>query len=796
MDELLRLISLQDANTRTVLLGTTLLGIAAALVGSLAVLRKRSLVGDAVAHAALPGVCTAYLLLGDRNFAAFLVGALLSGMLAAAFIAGVRAFTRVKEDAAIALAIGGFFGVGIVLSRVVQNQPGGNRAGLDGFIFGKAASMVRDDAMLIAIVAGAVLGITLLLYKEFKLLCFDRAFADGLGWHTLWLDLLLMGLVCVCTVVGLPAVGVVLMVALLVIPGIAARFWTDRLAHMLLLASLFGGFSGFVGTVLSDTLPAPAGALSRGWPTGPVIVLVASTIFVVSLLCAPKRGLIADVVRRALLRRRIALHHILRDAYEALEHTSDLGGTWQASEVCRDATGSTLRRAMREGLIAETAGGFVLTHEGQREASRIVRAHRLWELFLIEQADIAADHVDRDADGIEHVLPASVIAQLELRLAQQGRLPASMLAVPTVPASPHPIEPATKASSRGGSRTAPKAWLALLLPTLIIGALACTEPVALASVAGEGASHDAPRAFLTTADWWTMATAVVCCVSCGVLGCYLVLRRMSLMGDAISHAILPGLALAFLFTGSRDPLPMLLGAASVGVLTALLSAGLSKWGKVPEDAAMGVVFTTLFAIGVVLITFVARQVDLDPGCVLYGLIELVAFDTRTIFGIAMPKAFIELSLLLLVILTLLSLFSKELRIVCFDPALATSMGISAALVHYGLMTMVAATSVLSFEAVGSILVIAMLVAPGATAQLLTDKLGRMLWWSAALAATSACLGYVLAVHWNTSVAGMIASVSLGMFLLACIAAPRYGVLGRLLRLRRAPTAASITRATP
>ncbi len=300
------------------------------------------------------------------------------------------------------------------------------------------------------------------------------------------------------------------------------------------------------------------------------------------------------------------------------------------------------------------------------------------------------------------------------------------------------------------------------------------------ALAGDGATRAVPY---TSDDWWTLATAVVCCVCCAVPGCFLVLRRMSLLGDAISHAILPGLALAFFVTGSREPLPMLLGASGVGVLTALLSTALNRWGRVPEDAAMGVVFTTLFASGVVLITLAARQVDLDPGCVLYGLIEFVAFDTRTLAGIAMPKAFIELSVLLTVVLGLTGLFWKELRIVSFDAAMATSMGISATLVHHGLMTVVAATSVVSFEAVGSILVVAMLVTPGATAHLLTDRLDRMLWWAGAIAAASACIGHALAVRWNTSVAGMIASVSLAMFVAACVAAPRHGAIARLWRPR-------------
>ena len=282
-------------------------------------------------------------------------------------------------------------------------------------------------------------------------------------------------------------------------------------------------------------------------------------------------------------------------------------------------------------------------------------------------------------------------------------------------------------------------------------------------------------------DLWIIATAVVCSVSCGLLGCFLVLRRMSLLGDAISHAILPGLALAFIVTNSREPMAMLSGALVVGLLTAFLSTGLAKWGRVPEDAAMGVVFTSLFALGVILITWVARDVDLDPGCVLYGLIEFVPFDTMSIAGHEIPRSFVWLLVMLAINITLVTVFFKELKIVCFDPYLATTMGISASLVHYGLMTAVTATSVASFEAVGSILVIAMLVAPGATAHLLTDKLSPMLWLAAIISAVSGTLGYILAVWINTSVAGMIATVALGLFVLTALVAPRHGIISKQAR---------------
>lgn len=453
MTDFLRLITLQDANTRVVMLGAAVLGLACGVIGLFAMLRKRALAGDAVAHAALPGVCAAYFIVGERHFPALLLGALVFGLLAAAFIAMVRSLTRVKEDAATAIAIGAFFGLGIAMSRIIQNQPGGNRAGLDHFLFGKAASMVMADARLITWVAIAVLAIVALLFKELKLLCFDRAFAQSLwgggsaAWRTHALDLLLMGLIAVCTVVGLPAVGVVLMVGLLVIPAAAARFWTDRLTPMTLLAGGIGLMSGLLGVAASAALPTPAGMLSRGWPTGPMITLVAVAIFAASLLAAPRRGVLAEIARRARVRHRVSTQNVLRAMYEDLERRGKLAVA-TATPVSARVGGTPLgwRRAAAQGLVAaatevrvpsELGPTFTLTRYGLAEAAKVVRAHRVWELFLTEQASIAPDHVDRDADEIEHVLPHDLIERLEQRLREQGRLPNA-----PVPESVHPIGPA------------------------------------------------------------------------------------------------------------------------------------------------------------------------------------------------------------------------------------------------------------------------------------------------------------------------------------------------------------------
>ena len=297
MAELLRLLSLQDSSTRVVMLSTASLAVAAALVGSLAMLRRRALVGDAVAHASLPGICLAWFVAGDRSLAVLLVGAFVLGLACMGTMALVQRLTKARADATTALAISGFFGLGIVLSRMIQNQPGGNRAGLDGFLFGKAASAVTSDAWLVLAVAAVAVAIVLALRKEFGLLCFDRDFAVGIGRPVHRLDALLLVVIALVTVAGLPSVGVVLVVALLVIPPAAARCWSASLGSMLAMAAAIGATSAMVGTGLSAVLPPPGGAIG-GWPTGPMIVLTAAALFALSLLIAPERGVFMVLWRR------------------------------------------------------------------------------------------------------------------------------------------------------------------------------------------------------------------------------------------------------------------------------------------------------------------------------------------------------------------------------------------------------------------------------------------------------------------------------------------------------------------
>lgn len=289
----------------------------------------------------------------------------------------------------------------------------------------------------------------------------------------------------------------------------------------------------------------------------------------------------------------------------------------------------------------------------------------------------------------------------------------------------------------------------------------------------------------TQLDTWIVVAGVLSAMACALPGCFLVLRRMSMMGDAISHAVLPGLAIAFLVTNSRGSVAMFIGAAVVGVLTAVFTQWIHGIGKVEQSAAMGVVFTAMFAIGLIIIVRAADKVDLDPGCVLYGAIELIPLDTVPLFGMAVPRAVVNLGVVFLLNAFIVCLFYKELRISAFDEALATTLGINARIMHYLVMTMVAVTAVAAFESVGSILVIAMLIVPAATAHLLTDRYGIMLVLSLVLGAAAAVLGHIGAItvprlfgFADTSTAGMMAVASGLLFAMAMLFAPRYGVLSR------------------
>lgn len=436
LSEILEVLLLQNYNTRLVVLSTTLLGVAAGLVGSFLLLRKRSLMGDALSHATLPGIAIAFgvmVALGGegKSLPALLLGATLSGVAGIATMLIIRHTTRLRDDVAMGFVLSVFFGVGVASLRMVQNLP--NAAGLESFIYGKAASVVMSDFLLIALVAGVASLVCLIFLKEFLVLCFDDGYAAAQGWPTLFLDVLLLGLVTAVTVIGLQSVGLILVIAFLITPPTAARFWTDRLLPMLLISAVIGGVSGWLGASLS--------ALTPQLPAGAVIVLVAAALFLVSMLFAPVRGVLPRLLNQAALRRKEDRQHFLRAAYEILEDqagdapVANRSFPYEALLPKRSWTPRQLRQilrvARREDHLEPTPPGRLrLSEPGFGEAARVTRNHRLWESYLIQYADVAPSHVDRDADMVEHILGAELVRELEAKLG--GTLPGQ-----TVPPSPH-----------------------------------------------------------------------------------------------------------------------------------------------------------------------------------------------------------------------------------------------------------------------------------------------------------------------------------------------------------------------
>jgi manganese/zinc/iron transport system permease protein len=296
-----------DFTLRTVALGAAVLGLASGTLGTYAVLRGQSLLGDAISHAALPGIAIAFLLTGVRSPEVLVVGAAIAGWLGALLVLWITRRSRVPYDAALGLVLSVFFGFGMVLLTFIQRLPTGNQAGLDTFLFGQAAALLPRDVTVITVLALVALTAMLLFWKELKLLSFDPEFAASIGLPIRKLDVLLTSLLVIAIVVGLQAVGVVLMSAILIAPAAAARQWSDRLATIMALAGLFGAAAGAAGALISASTPR--------LPTGPTIVLCAGAIVIVSLLAAPRRGLLAEAVRARRNRRGLRELGILEDLY-------------------------------------------------------------------------------------------------------------------------------------------------------------------------------------------------------------------------------------------------------------------------------------------------------------------------------------------------------------------------------------------------------------------------------------------------------------------------------------------------
>lgn len=381
-------------NAALVTVGAALLGVAAGCGGAFLFLRKRALVSDAVAHATLPGVVLAFMVMvalgGEgRNLLGLLLGSALSATLGLLAVEWITRRTRLAEDAAIGAVLSVFFGFGIVLLTIIQTLSRGRQAGLESFLLGSTAGMLFQDAVVIAIGGACAILTILLLRRPMTLVAFDPEFAAASGLPVRSVDLAMMGLVMAVTVIGLKIVGLILIVAMLIIPSVTARFWTDRTERLIAIAGLVGGVSGYVGAALSASAPQ--------LPTGPIIVLVCFGLFVLSLLLAPNRGVLASLVRR----RRFQIRVHRRQGLLALAH---------GDAILEPLTLSVLRR---EGLIREDG---VPTEAGRAQSAKVLRDERRWEIARRVYQDEAVSSGYDGLTPIEAVLTKDEIAEIDRRI--------------------------------------------------------------------------------------------------------------------------------------------------------------------------------------------------------------------------------------------------------------------------------------------------------------------------------------------------------------------------------------------
>jgi len=415
-------------NSNLVLFSTTCLGVAAGVVGTFALLRKKALLGDALAHSTLPGICLMFCALSffgldNRNLPMLLLGAALSGVAGVLCVHAIEKYSRLTSDVAIGVVLSVFFGFGVVMLSIIQSLSVGGEAGIHSFIFGQTAAMRVSDAKVLASSALIAIALSWLLLKEFRLVCFDSQFASVQGWPVSFIDLLLMTLIVGITVIGLQAVGLLLIVAMLITPAVSARFWTERVKTMCWISALIGGLSGYFGSALSSLFPR--------FPAGALIVLTATLFFLISFLIAPERGVLASFFRIISLRIRVLKDHVLRHLYEINELSADSSVAY--SEL--DFLGSLPKRPFMKflafkGLLEIKKGQIMLTELGHSYAFELVRRHRLWEQYIYSYGDLAVSHVDYSADLVEHVLSPSMVLELESALREKGDYPENLGSLP------------------------------------------------------------------------------------------------------------------------------------------------------------------------------------------------------------------------------------------------------------------------------------------------------------------------------------------------------------------------------
>lgn len=410
MQEIIDFLLLQDYTVRYVVLGTMLIGSSSAVVGCFLFLKKQSLVGDTIAHAVLPGICLAFILFQTKNPSILLLGAIFSGFLAVLLVQYIPSVSKLKPDTSIGLILSWFFGIGILLLTAIQKSGNASQSGLDKYLFGKASSMVENDVLLFSIVCILLVSIVFFLFRPLKLIAFDADFAKAKGIQVSRYNFVLSILTVVSVATGIQAVGVVLMAALLITPAAAARFWTNKLTSMLILAAFFGALSAYLGTFVSYFIPK--------MPTGPWIVVILSITALFSFLFGKEKGLVLREIKQYAMAKTIRNENILKAIYQLGENQEQITLSFSADEIANhryfnpNFLQKGLTNLVQKNYLQKQRDKYSFTEYGLQEGKRVTRLHRLWEMYLTTYLNIAPDHVHDDAEAIEHIITPEIEEEL------------------------------------------------------------------------------------------------------------------------------------------------------------------------------------------------------------------------------------------------------------------------------------------------------------------------------------------------------------------------------------------------
>lgn len=439
-DRALRFLQMRDYSVRIVAVGSILIGISCGMMGSFVVTRRLSLFGDTLSHAVLPGIAIGFLWVEAKDNLALLIGASMAGFLGVACITLLKKFSKVRQDSALGLVLSGFYAIGICILTRIQKMEFGNQAGLDTYLFGQVSSLSESDLWGICISLALIVLFMTSNHRELLVSGFDLEFSKSMGLPSEAIQYAMWGLLAFCVISSLQVIGVILASALLIIPAASASLLAKRMSNYILISALLGAIAGFVGAFLSF--------LGQRIPTGPLIVMVATTFFLLILFLRPSQGIIVNWLQSRRQSRQIELENMLKAIYQVMEKQEFSEPAVRLEEVTRRrGVGNDSRAKEIESLIDS---GYVsrsyeknkfaklpheqfisLTPKGWENACRIVRNHRLWELYLTNEARYAADHVHEDAEKIEHVLGEETVRKIERLLSNPKKDPHGKL-IPSV----------------------------------------------------------------------------------------------------------------------------------------------------------------------------------------------------------------------------------------------------------------------------------------------------------------------------------------------------------------------------